>query len=143
MGVRIKLKISSLKDSSSSEVNVLLNSGFETEKPEMVVPAQVAKELGFWPILPGNAVAETYEAAGGSELIMHYIPDAVEILAVTEDKASKPVKCALVISETEREVLLSDRTIDELDIIIESPGRGLWRFRDDVKTRNSVAPQYW
>ena len=107
------------------------------------MPAKLAEALGFWPTLPGNAVAETYEAAGRSQLMMYYVPGAVEIQAITEDKFSKPVKCALVISEAEREVLLSDKVIDELDIIIESPGRGLWRFRDDVKTRNSVEPQYW
>lgn len=115
MGVRIKLKIASLKAGSSSEVNSLLHTGFESEEPEVVVPARVAEKLGFWPELPEDAVSEEYEAAGGGRLTMYYLGNAIEVQAITEDKVSKPIKCALVISEQEREVLLSDRTIGTQD----------------------------
>lgn len=71
------------------------------------------------------------------------ISEAIGIQAAIEDKISKPVKCSLVISEIEDEVLLSDRTIEGLNIIIESPAKGLWKFEDDVELRNSVQPQYW
>jgi hypothetical protein len=62
---------------------------------------------------------------------------------ITEDKVSKAVNCALVISELERELFLSDMAIDGLEIVIESPGKGLWRFKDEAKVRASVEPQYW
>ncbi|MCL0094278.1 hypothetical protein M1N58_00030 [Dehalococcoidales bacterium] len=55
---------------------------------------------------------------------MYYIADAVEIQAITEDKNSKVIKCALVISELEREVLLSDQTIDELEIVLNLRAKG-------------------
>jgi len=43
----------------------------------------------------------------------------------------------------EREVLLSDRAIEALGIVIESPGRGIWRFKDERELHESVEPQYW
>jgi hypothetical protein len=140
--VRVKIKISPLKTGASLEVNSLLNTGFGTEAPEILVPLRLAEMLNFYPELPNGAIVKTYETPGGMTK-MYYAPDAVEIQAITEDKASEPVKCALVISELEREVLLSDTAISGLEIVIESPGRGLWRFKDEAKVRDSVEPQYW
>ena len=74
---------------------------------------------------------------------MHYLADAIEIQSITEDKISKPIKCALVISELEREVLLSDTAISKLEIVIEDAGKGLWRFKNEAKIRTSVELQYW
>ena len=141
--IKVKLKITSVSTEASCEVNSLLNTGYGSEEPEVVLPIGVAEKLGFWPKVPESAVVEAYEAAGGSKLTMHYLANAIKIQAITEDKKSKVVKCALAISELEREVLLSDQAIDELEIVIESPGRGLWRFRDEVKVRGSAEPQYW
>lgn len=36
MGVRVKLKIKSLKSDSTLELNSLLNTGFESEVPEVI-----------------------------------------------------------------------------------------------------------
>jgi len=140
--VRIKIKINSLKGKPPLEVSSLLNTGFGTEEPEVLVPVKVAEKLTFWPELPEGATVKAYETAGGIARMCH-ISKAIEIQAATGDKMSKPVKCSLVISEIENEVLLSDRTIEELDIVIESPAKGLWKFKDDVGLRNSVEPQYW
>lgn len=140
--VRIRIKINSLKGKPPLEVSSLLNTGFGTEEPEVLVPVKVAEKLSFWPELPEGAMVKAYETAGGIAR-MYRISGAIEIQAATGDKISKPVKCSLVISEIENEVLLSDRTIEELNIIIESPAKGLWKFKDDVELRNSVEPQYW
>jgi len=142
MGVRVRLKISSSRVSSPLEANSLLNTGFESEEPEVMAPVRVAEALGFWPHLPKGAVVKAYETAGGV-VRMHHIKEAVEMYVISEDRSSKTVKCALVISELEREVLLSDRAIDELEIVIESPSKGLWRFRGEDKIRAGVEPQYW
>ena len=142
MGVRVRLSISSSKVGSPLEVNSLLSTGFESEEPEMLVPVKVAETLGFWPDLPKGAVVKAYETAGGT-VRMYHISEAVEIHVATEDRLSKTIKCHLVISELEREVLLGDRAIDELEIVIESPGKGLWRFKDEDKITASVEPQYW
>ncbi len=142
MAVRVKMKLISVKNKSAIEVNSVLNTAFESEGPEVLVPLKVAEELSFWPMLPEGAIVKAFETTGGI-VRMYYITDAVETQVITQDKLSKPAKCALVISEIEREVLVSDRAIDELDIVIESPGKGLWRFRNEGKIRSSVEPQYW
>jgi len=41
----------------------------------------------------------------------------------------------------EVEVLVSDRLTDELMIVIEKPGEGLWRFRDEKIERKSKRPE--
>ena len=142
MGVRIKLKVKSLDSGAVVDVNSLLNTGFESEDAEVILPLRVAELLGFYPSLPKGAVVKTYETAGGL-VRMYHVEEGVEIQAITEDKASNPVKCAAVISELEKEVLLSDKTIEDLEIVLERPKRGLWRFRGEQKVRKSVEPQYW
>ena len=139
---RIKLKVSVPEIGSSFRVNSVLNAGFETEVPEMLAPARVAELLGFWPRLPEETVVKEFETPVGIAK-MYYLADAIQVQAITEDRISKNIKCALVISELEREVLLSDMAISELEIVIEDAGRGLWRFKEETKIRNSVEPQYW
>ncbi|MBE0517509.1 MAG: hypothetical protein IBX41_09045 [Methanophagales archaeon] len=51
MGVRIKLKVKSLKSEAIVDVNALLNTGFESEDSEIIVPLRVAELLGFYPAL--------------------------------------------------------------------------------------------
>jgi len=46
-----------------------------------------------------------------------------------------------VISPIEVEVLVSDRLTDELMIVIEKPGEGLWRFRDENIERKGERPE--
>ena len=142
MGVRVRTKIRSLRNDSYLEVNSLLNTGFETGSPHILVPIRVGELLKFWPHLPDGAEVKAYETAGGMTR-MYEVPNSVEIQVLAEDKTSDVVKCDLIISEIEREVLLSDMTIDKLEIIIESPAKGLWRFKDDSKVKGSVDVQYW
>ncbi len=56
-----------------------------------------------------------------------------------------PVNVRPVVSTLESEVLISDSLAEKLRIVIESPGKGLWRFKDERpgKTRTSEKPQYW
>jgi hypothetical protein len=48
-----------------------------------------------------------------------------------------------VISHTEVEVLISDKLADELMIVIERAGEGIWRFRDENILRKSEKPEIW
>ena len=45
----------------------------------------------------------------------------------------------------EREVLLSDRTIEALGILILRPAEGLWRHASDSEgtIRRSARPEFW
>jgi hypothetical protein len=72
-------------------------------------------------------------------------PESCTVNVVEEDRLSKSVKADLVISTIEKEVLLSDALTEELEIIIISPRKGLWKFTDDPlnKIRYSYKPEYW
>lgn len=141
LGVRVRVKIISRKG-LSVETSSLLNTGFESESPEVLVPVRVAEALGLWPELPNGAAIRAYETAGGI-VRMPTIEGGAELQAIAGEKVTRPIRCSLVISELEREVLLSDRAIEGLGIVIESPGTGLWRFKDDPELQRSAEPQYW
>jgi hypothetical protein len=140
MGVRVKLRVSS--DIGEIEASALLNTGFEGEGPEVLFPLRAAELLGLWPSLPKGAEIRGFETPGGV-VRMYYLRQAVKARAITEDRESNAVECSAIISEIEREILLNDKAIDEFGFIIESPGKGLWRFRGEGKDRESEAPQYW
>lgn len=77
---------------------------------------------------------------------MATIEEGVKIQVIESEgrpSSREPLVCSVTISEVEREVLLSDRAIEGLGIVIESPGRGLWRFKDEAELRESIEPQYW
>lgn len=145
MGVRVKVRLTSKKE-KSVEANSLLNTGFESEEPEVLLPVRVAEILGLWPKLPDGSVVRAYETAGGT-VRMPTVDKGIRIQVIAEEgeraTSSKPLICSATISEVEREVLLSDRAIEELGIVIESPGKGFWRFKDEAELRESVEPQYW
>lgn len=143
MAVRVKIEIHSVDKDLSVLSTALLNSGFESEIPLVLVPAKVAEHLGFLPQLPVNAVAETYEAAGGSAIRVYSIENVIKVRVVTDDRETDFTACSIIISEGEREVILSDLLIDELEIIIEKSGVGLWRFNDEGRIRSSLQPQHW
>lgn len=138
MVIRIKLKIKS----SSREVvsSALVNSGFEAETIQLLIPRSLAAKLDLWPP-PFEAQLIEVGTAGGP--VRNYlIPDAVEVVAEAGDRSVGPVKCDVMISSLEYEVLISDRLGGELGIVILDL-RGKWRFVDEVKERTSEPPQYW
>ncbi|NHW44191.1 MAG: hypothetical protein HA491_00355, partial [Candidatus Verstraetearchaeota archaeon] len=53
LAVRLKLRIRTT-EGRAVEAIALLNSGFEAPTPQLIVPIDVAKELGLWP--PEGAV---------------------------------------------------------------------------------------
>ncbi len=55
------------------------------------------------------------------------------------------VEADAVISPMADEILLSDKMISELNIALEDPGRGYWRFTWEEKEvkRKSEPPKYW
>jgi hypothetical protein len=48
LAVRLKLRIRTT-EGRAVEAIALLNSGFEAPTPQLIVPIDVAKELGLWP----------------------------------------------------------------------------------------------
>jgi hypothetical protein len=142
MAVRIKIKLKPRKGKGNElEVNALINSGFETEEPEIVLPIKLAQRLGLWPELRGGTI-ETYEVAGGERFDFYFIKDCVEVRVVTKNRISDPILSNAAIAK-EKEILISDKLASAQKIVIEDVGEGLWRFRDEDELRKSEIPEYW
>lgn len=141
MVVRVKIKII-CKDKLVETIG-LLNSGYESETPQILIPVELAKVIGLWPDLE-NAEETEFETAGGP-LKVWIIPRACRVTVLTEDTHSPEIEGDIVISPMADEVLISDKMISELLIVLEDVGRGLWRFRWEPpeKLRRGYPPKYW
>jgi predicted aspartyl protease len=51
MGVRVRVGYGS----TSLDLVALVDTGYETDVPELLVPVNVAESLGLWPKLPKRA----------------------------------------------------------------------------------------
>jgi len=137
MAVRIKLRLRYC--GKVLETSALVNTGFETPNPQILLPIKVAERLSLWPELPKDTLVEIYDTAGGPVRV-YRVRNAVNV-EIPEKGIS--VIADAVISHTEVEVLISDKLADELMIVIERPGEGIWRFRDENTLRKSEKPEIW
>ncbi len=143
MAVRIKVEIKSLEKTPSAVTTVaLLNSGFECEKPEVLVPIKIAELLSFYPHIPKETHVQKYETPAGM-IKMHSIEDSVQVCPIVKGKKTKSVKCTLIISEIEKEVIISDVAVDKLRIKIDEVGACKWHLKGEKISRPSERPQYW
>ena len=135
--MRIRLKA----ENKVIESSALVNSGFEAEDPEIVLPPSLAEVLG---VEPSNEVS-SYNVAGGGTIsaLRGNKPLGVEI--VLEDRSSHAVKALPSIMPGENEVIISDRLAHDLGIVILDPYSGDWCLRDELgrNVRKSVKPEYW
>ena len=114
----------------------LVNTGFTSETPDIAVPPSVAERLGLWP-LPEGAILVSVETGGG--VVEGYIiPRAVSVRVVTSDRASREVVANVLINPHLDAILVSDYLAEELGIQILYPRRGLWKFVDEDKVRESA-----
>jgi hypothetical protein len=132
MAVRLRLRIR-VGDRSVDTI-ALLNSGFEAPTPQLIVPVDTARALGLWP--PEDARDVVLETAGGP-LRAWFYPRKALVKVVTEDAESREVLTDVVVSPIADEPLISDMLAEELEIAVESFGRGLWRFRWEQRLRRS------
>lgn len=138
--MRVKLRIKSLRTNKEIVTSALINSGFEAESPQLLIPRRVAVELELWPP-PQDAILIEVGTAGGP--VRNYlVPRSVEVYVETQDRRVGPVVADVMISYYEYEVLVSDRLGGELGIVILDL-RGKWRFSDEDKIRETEASQYW
>ncbi|QOJ79244.1 hypothetical protein IG193_01920 [Infirmifilum lucidum] len=139
MAVRVKLRIASRKGREVA-TSALVNSGFEAETPQLLVPRRVAYELGLWPP-PVEAVLVEVGTAGGP--VRNYlIPRAVHVYVEAGGRTVGPVEADVMVSDHEYEVLISDVLGSELGIVILDL-RGKWKFSDEEAVRETEEPQYW
>ena len=142
MAVRVRVR---LKSSSSVEISTsaLVNTGFETERPQVLIPINLAKALKLWPP-PNDAYMVELGTAGGP-VREYVVPNAVEVSIIANGAESRAVTCDVVISHIEEEVIINDKLSEELGIVILAAGSGKWRFINDPEgtIRYSEPPQYW
>lgn len=130
MAIRIRVRLRG--ERGEVEAAALVNSGFETDTPDIVAPLALARRLGLWPMAKGELVElET----GGGEAIAFMVRDAVTLESV--DRPDKAVRVNVIITGHVREVLISDYVAGELGIVALDFRRGLWRFSDEDVVRRS------
>jgi hypothetical protein len=99
VSVALRLRSRHVKGGRSVEVIALVNSGYETREPEVLVPASVAAQLSLSGDESGALVKE-YKLADGSTTRLLRIPRAVLVYAVEEDRVVGPAEASLVVAET-------------------------------------------
>ena len=139
MGVRVRVLLR--KGSRHVETTALLNTGFESAEPDIVLPARLAEELSMRSET-GDLIR--LDTAGGP-LECAFIERGLDLELLLADREGPRITCNVIISPHEREVLLSDKVIEELGIQIMSAKSGRWRLRDDPPglERPSAEPTYW
>ena len=80
MAVRLDVELKALKGGVGRKVKTraLLNSGYESDKPEIIIPTEIARELGFFPNLPPETRVEEYYSVSG-KFLARKIPDVTEV----------------------------------------------------------------
>ena len=136
MAVRLKLRLR--KGRVTKEFSALVNSGYEAETPQLLIPMGLAKEMALWPPPPEST--ETFFNTAGGPLKVWVLQKAAKVSVVAEDTQPKEVEIDLVISSMADEPLISDKLAGALEIALEDIAEGLWRFRWEPKekTRKSV-----
>ena len=139
MPVRVRVVIKSRLSNVTLTTLALINTGFVSETPDLAIPLTIAEKLKLWP-RPINALSASLETGGGV-VESYIIPQAVSIQVVTNDRVSKEVLANVIVNPFINEVLISDYLAEELGIQILYPRRGLWKFIDEDKIRQSVEPE--
>jgi hypothetical protein len=138
----VKIEIRGKTSAKNILTTAILNTGYESEQPELTIPEKVGKLLGILPKAPHHATLSAFKTAGGI-IDMLYLEKEANIRIVCKDKISRFITCNLAISHFEDEILISDVAIEKLRVEIINPGKGMWRFKGEKKLRTSELPQKW
>ena len=125
----LRLRVRVCRD-SCVEMLAIANTGFIGSEPEIMLPHQVLERIVESPRL------ESVERvlADGSRTVLRRTLEYLDVSAVEEDRTVGPVKAKAYVSRG-GPALLNDKLLDELGIVILSPGRGLWCFSDELGKR--------
>ena len=138
MAVRVRVSVTGV-GGKSAQMTAVLNGGFETHGPSLLLPHRAAALVLERPDEGEPVIAEV----AGGEAAFRQPGENVEVRVVAGDRSGPVTECAVLVSMQDREVLLSDSGIDAVGVKVESFGRGLWRFGDESGSRPSEAPEYW
>jgi hypothetical protein len=143
MAIRVPVEIR-ISSGASICTSALLNTGFESERPEILIPVELARRLGFYPQLPQGTVAEQYDTVAGA-VILHRIAEPVTMAVRVEghSAAQRHIQCQVLVSGYEREVVMNDCAMAELGIEVINPRDGIWRFSGETQNRQGVGREQW
>jgi hypothetical protein len=136
MPVRLRIEVRRRDLNEGVMLTALVNTGFTSEEPDILMPSNVAKTLGLWP-QPDGSLSIIFTTAGG-EVEGYEVPRSVFVRVLAEDRASKEVLANVLINPLTEDVLISDALAEELGIQILYPRRGIWKFSDEERARSSV-----
>jgi hypothetical protein len=129
MAVRVKLRLRARTSGEIIEASALVNSGFETESPQLLIPIELARRIALYPPPPTSTIIEVGTAGGPSRVFL--VREVIEVWVVTDDREVGLKVADILISPIEEEVLMNDKLTEELGIILLATGSGKWRFIDD------------
>ncbi|PCN50680.1 hypothetical protein B6U99_02985 [Candidatus Geothermarchaeota archaeon ex4572_27] len=141
MAVRVRLRIRARASGREVVTSALVNSGYEVDEPEILLPRRLVDYLGIAVEAP-HARPLIYETPTGLYRLL-MTPKAVDVHL--DDLCIEVKGVNVAVSEFEREVLLSDKLTSALGIQLLDVAEGVWRHRDDGPEvrRQSVGPEYW
>jgi hypothetical protein len=142
MAVRIKIQVVSKDRGLTLESVGLINTGFESSTPQILLPGRAAEILGFLPALPSGVQSRVYETAGGV-VRFSFLEEMAKVKVITKDRQTEFVSCSVIISEHEREILLNDAVVEQMGIEIIKVRSGKWRFFGEADLRDTSQPHYW
>ncbi len=115
MAVRVRLRLRSKTSQETIETSALVNSGFEAESPQLLIPIPLARQLSLYPPPPTSSVIEVGTAGGPVRVFL--VREALQAWVVTGDREVGPKLVDVMISPTEEEVLISDVLAEEFGIV--------------------------
>jgi len=143
VAVRVRIRIEAPSLNNVAESSALVNTGFETERPQLVLPRRLAEKLQLWPP-PREAEVVVLGTAGGPSR-MYLVKNGLDVSILVGGEARNKTVCDALISDIEEEVLINDKLGEELGIVIERMASGDWRLSTDTPEvrRKSEKPEYW
>lgn len=143
VAVRVRLRIKSRRSGAEVQTTALVNSGFESATPQLLLPVNAARQISLYPPPPDATVVDMGTAGGPARMFL--IRNSIEVWVLSKDRMIGPKLADVLISPLEEEVLINDKLSEELGIMLIAIGSGKWRFLDDGsdKIRYSEKPQYW
>ena len=135
--VRLRIRASSRRETTTP---ALINTGFEADEPQLVIPLSLAEALG---LTSADVSIEDFSTAGGGRVSGYRVEEPLEVELILEDKAPIKALAHITILPGETEAIVSDKLASELGITILDPWKGYWCLRDElgIKQRPSVRPK--
>ncbi len=132
------------REGKEEVIIALVNSGFESDTPQLLLPISLAKRLELWDKALIEGRIQLFGTVAGPTRL-YILPSSIYVSILEDDYETQPVLSDVVISDVEREALISDYLAGSLGIIVEDFRNGIWRISTDPnsKVRRSYKPQYW